>query len=143
MALPSKDEANGGVEAASPPGAGAVMPKGGDPGLRWRYGGFTSPTWTTALATPLKILRAIVICTALWIGLASSGSPAFAQELEPRRWSHLPIGQNFASLIYARTEADISFDPELGIEDAQAMLTPCLPAMSGASRCSTDRRASR
>ena len=72
------------------------------------------------MATPLKIFRAIVICTAFWVGLASPpGSPAFAQELEPRRWSHLPIGQNFASLIYARTEGDISFDPELGIEEAQ------------------------
>ena len=72
------------------------------------------------MATPLKIFRAIVICTAFWIALASPpGSPAFAQELEPRRWSHLPIGQNFASLIYARTEGDISFDPELGIEEAQ------------------------
>lgn len=45
-------------------------------------------------------------------------SPAFAQELEPRRWSHLPIGQNYASLNYAHTKGDIAFDPVLGIEDA-------------------------
>lgn len=44
--------------------------------------------------------------------------PAFAQELEPRRWSQLPIGQNFASLTYAHTKGDIAFDPTLGIEDA-------------------------
>ena len=47
-------------------------------------------------------------------------SPAIAQELEPRRWSHLPIGQNYASLNYARTKGDIAFDPVLGIEDAKA-----------------------
>ncbi len=45
-------------------------------------------------------------------------SPALAQELEPRRWSHLPTGQNFASLTYANTKGDIAFDPTLGIEDA-------------------------
>jgi hypothetical protein len=45
-------------------------------------------------------------------------SPASAQELEPRRWSQLPIGQNFGSFTYAHTKGDIAFDPTLGIEDA-------------------------
>jgi hypothetical protein len=44
--------------------------------------------------------------------------PCFAQELEPRRWSHLPIGTNFAGAGYAYTAADISFDPVLLIENA-------------------------
>ena len=46
-------------------------------------------------------------------------SPAYAQELEPRRWSHLPTGYNFANLTYAHTKGDIDVDPTLGIEDAK------------------------
>ena len=42
-----------------------------------------------------------------------------AQELEPRRWSHLPIKTNFAGGGYAYTEADISFDPVLRIESGK------------------------
>ncbi len=45
--------------------------------------------------------------------------PCLAEELEPRRWSHLPIDTNFAGTGYAYTEADIGFDPVLRIEDGQ------------------------
>jgi len=45
-----------------------------------------------------------------------------AQELEPRRWSHLPTGANFAGAGYAYTEADISFDPVLRIENGEMEL---------------------
>jgi len=45
-----------------------------------------------------------------------------AQELEPRRWSHLPIGANFVGAGYVYTEADISFDPVLRIENAEKEL---------------------
>jgi hypothetical protein len=41
-----------------------------------------------------------------------------AQELEPRRWSHLPTGTNFIGGGYAYTKADIFFDPVLRIKDA-------------------------
>ncbi|MDB4444519.1 transporter [bacterium] len=44
---------------------------------------------------------------------------ALSQELVPRRWSHLPIGTNFAGAGYAFTRADITFDPVLKIEDAK------------------------
>ena len=47
-------------------------------------------------------------------GLAS---PCFAQELDPRRWSHLPIGTNFAGAAYAYTEANISIDPVLRLDN--------------------------
>jgi hypothetical protein len=40
-----------------------------------------------------------------------------AQELEPRRWSHLPDGTNFAGLGYAYTEGEIALDPVLRLED--------------------------
>lgn len=46
--------------------------------------------------------------------------PCCAEELEPRRWAHLPIDTNFFGTAYAYTEADISFDPVLKIEDGKA-----------------------
>ena len=52
------------------------------------------------------------------LALLVSWGPADAQELEPRRWSHLPIDTNFVGLAYASTEADIAFDPVLKVEGA-------------------------
>jgi len=43
---------------------------------------------------------------------------ASAQEAEPRRWSHLPVGATFGSVGYVYTDADINFNPALEIEDA-------------------------
>lgn len=45
--------------------------------------------------------------------------PCFAMDLEPRQWSHLPIGTNFTGVGYAYTDADISVDPVLKIEDME------------------------
>jgi hypothetical protein len=59
----------------------------------------------------------------LYVGVASillSGRFAMAQEIEPRRWSHLPVGVNFAGFGYAYTDTDISFNPALQIENASA-----------------------
>jgi hypothetical protein len=42
-----------------------------------------------------------------------------AQELEPRRWSHLPTGANFVAIGYAYTKADISLDPVLRIDNGR------------------------
>jgi hypothetical protein len=55
-----------------------------------------------------------------WGGVAlflCAAQAAFAQELEPRRWSHLPIDVNYAGAAYVYTSADIAFDPVLGLED--------------------------
>jgi hypothetical protein len=46
--------------------------------------------------------------------------PSAAQELEPRRWSHVPVDSNFAGAAYVRTNGDIFFDPVLRIEDTTA-----------------------
>ena len=43
---------------------------------------------------------------------------ATAQELEPRRWTHLPVGVNFAGVGYVYSDLDIYFSPTLEIEDA-------------------------
>jgi len=51
----------------------------------------------------------------LWgIALSSQGL-----ELEPRRWSHIPIGTNFIGGGHARTDGDIIFDPVLRAEDVE------------------------
>jgi hypothetical protein len=39
------------------------------------------------------------------------------QELQPRRWSHLPMNVNFAGGGYVHTTGDILFDPVLQIEN--------------------------
>ena len=49
-------------------------------------------------------------------------SPSLAEELEPRRWAHLPINTNFTGAAYAYTKADINFDPLLKIEEGQVDL---------------------
>ena len=64
-------------------------------------------------------IRDIILCCQL---LILCTSPCLAEELDPRRWSHLPINTNFAGGGYASTEADIALDPVLRIEDGQAEL---------------------
>ena len=57
-------------------------------------------------------------------GLFAAGMavPCFAMELEPRQWSHLPLDTNFTGVGYAYTEADISVDPVLKLEDVELEL---------------------
>lgn len=45
--------------------------------------------------------------------------PCLAQDIEPRRWSHLPLGGNFAGVAYAYTEGDIFLNPVLRIKDGE------------------------
>lgn len=51
-----------------------------------------------------------------FISLAPS---CLAQDIEPRRWSHLPLGSNFGGLAYAYTEGDIFLNPVMRIEDGE------------------------
>jgi hypothetical protein len=67
----------------------------------------------------LKNLCVWCLCVFLIVALPFL---CLAQELEPRRWSHLPTGANFAGAGYVYTEADISFDPLLRIENAEMEL---------------------
>jgi hypothetical protein len=48
-----------------------------------------------------------------------SFSASIAQELTPRRWSHLPIDTNIAGVGYVYTQADIFLDPVLQVEDLE------------------------
>lgn len=49
-------------------------------------------------------------------GLASVAS---AEDLEPRRWNHLPVGLHVFGAGYAYTAADIGLDPALQLEDVE------------------------
>ena len=50
--------------------------------------------------------------------LALSGV-SFAQDVEPRRWTHLPVGLNVVGAAYVYTDGDIFFDPVLLVDDAE------------------------
>ena len=43
-----------------------------------------------------------------------------AQEMEPRRWSHLPVDSDILGVAAVHANADIAFDPVLKIEDGEA-----------------------
>lgn len=45
--------------------------------------------------------------------------PCLAQDIEPRRWSHLPLGANFGGVAYAYADGDIFLNPVLRIEDGK------------------------
>jgi hypothetical protein len=59
------------------------------------------------------------VLTAGLLGVVLLAPPCLGQDIEPRRWSHLPLGANFGGAAYAFTTGDILFDPALKIEDAQ------------------------
>jgi hypothetical protein len=50
------------------------------------------------------------------------GSATWAQDLEPRRWTHLPKGVNFFSIGGSYGDGEIFLDPVLQIEDAKVNL---------------------
>lgn len=60
-----------------------------------------------------KGLNLIASLTVLWL---VSGQ-VLAQDLEPRRWAHMPTGLNFFGVGVAYTKGDILFDPVLQLED--------------------------
>jgi hypothetical protein len=61
-----------------------------------------------------------VLALTLTLGLAAV--PAAAQDLEVRRWSHLPVGVNTLAVGYAGQDTRIYFNPIVGITDGTADL---------------------
>jgi hypothetical protein len=57
-----------------------------------------------------------IICALLLFSLMG---PLAAQDLEPRRWSHLPTGLNVIGIATGYTDGDILFDPVLLAEDVR------------------------
>ena len=61
---------------------------------------------------PLRALTLLLLAAVL------ASVEVYAQNLEPRRWTHLPTGLNIVGSGVGATEGDILFDPVLRIEDA-------------------------
>lgn len=53
------------------------------------------------------------------LALSLLALPCHAQDIEPRRWSHLPLGGNFGGVAYAYTQGDIFLNPVLRIADGE------------------------
>ena len=51
--------------------------------------------------------------------LFSISVPLFSQDLEPRRWTLIPVDTNIIGIGYGHTFGDILFDPVMQIEDAK------------------------
>ena len=63
------------------------------------------------------VLGVLVSVLALWMS-----PPLSAQELELRRWNHMPINENFVTINFAQTVGDISLDPAPRLEDVSVEL---------------------
>ena len=73
--------------------------------------------WKRRLSLHVSLVKNLIqVCLFVFLSLVLA-SPCLAEELEPRRWAHLPIDTNFFGSGYAYTEADIGFDPVLKIEN--------------------------
>ena len=65
---------------------------------------------------------------ALIVVLAWLAGPrtALAQDLEPRRWAHMPVDSNVVGVTYVYTEGDLLLDPVLEIQDARVEVSTLL-----------------
>ena len=64
-------------------------------------------------------MRAFIRVLCLLLGLGGFAAAAVAQELVPRRWTHLPVDTNIGGVAFGYTSGDIFFDPAMRIEDAR------------------------
>lgn len=53
-----------------------------------------------------------------WAFIVLATRTAVAQDMEPRRWTHLPVDLNVLGVGYIYSTGDLHFDPALRIEDA-------------------------
>jgi hypothetical protein len=80
--------------------------------LDWPDQGWKSKLIIDGLAVITRNLFTILLL--IGVGLPEQ---VRAQDLEPRRWSHLPTGQNIVGVGYIYTEANVFFSPVLKITD--------------------------
>lgn len=65
-----------------------------------------------------RFIRNLQEISALFAWLALSGV-SFAQDVEPRRWTHLPVGLDVIGATYVHTAGDLFFDPVLLVDDGE------------------------
>ena len=83
-----------------------------------RAAGWRLVTDNCPLITDHRLLITASLRFALALACLLLPRPGHAQDIEPRRWSHIPIGADFATVAYADTFGDIYLDPELKIQNA-------------------------
>lgn len=66
----------------------------------------------------MHLKNSYVLFLYVFLGMSLT-SQCLAQDLDPKRWSHLPTEMNFAGGGYAFTRADICFDPVLRLENVE------------------------
>ena len=64
-------------------------------------------------------IRSLLIAAPVLAVWLVGHAPAAAQDLEPRRWTPLPVGLNVVGFGYGYTEGDLLLDPVLLVEDAE------------------------
>jgi len=65
--------------------------------------GFAKAKWLLILLFNVRLLLIV--------------NPALSQDLEPRRWTPIPVGINVIGLTYGRATGDLFFDPVLDLKD--------------------------
>jgi len=70
--------------------------------------------------SPIVLFFFFVYICMQWVGAA------LADDLEPRRWTPLPIGTNVAGVGYVHTSGEVYFDPVLNVEDAEVEMDTLL-----------------
>lgn len=73
-----------------------------------------------------QVLFLHILAIACWLFPTTT----LAQDLEPRRWSHLPVGMNTLAVGFAARDAEIYFNPMLGITDGTANMNAWLTRYS-------------
>src|SRR4051812_27992321 len=61
------------------------------------------------------------IKTILFVALILSASAARGQDLEPRSYSNIPVGMNFALVGYGHTTGDVAFDASSPLADGEVV----------------------
>ena len=84
---------------------------------------FISPTRSVAKGEPfvsvmLATWRLLLSVPVVVLLLQLFSHTIVAQELEVRRWNHLPINRSFGTLNFAHSDGEITFDPVLQIQNA-------------------------
>ena len=79
--------------------------------------GSTIPTFLAIRRFKRGLTASLLGILTLW-----AAPPSHAQEVEIRRWNHLPINTNFLTTNYAYTEGDIAVDPTLRLEGVSVEL---------------------
>ncbi|MCH8060191.1 MAG: hypothetical protein IIA11_07000, partial [Proteobacteria bacterium] len=65
-----------------------------------------------------RLISKLLRISALFAWLALPGV-SVAQDVEPRRWTHLPVGLNVVGAAYVYTVGDLFFDPVLLVDDGE------------------------